>query len=235
MLSLPEESVRNLQISNQMVYDNRHGLQIGKSPRIMRRLTESRDLPMQCDTRRQKEICMHTRPFRGVQHVEPHGKSRPHQTSESRRTSIRTPRMKKRTECMGESDFTFTLIYDDDRRRIYLGAHANQADCTSRVWEVVTECLSTAKAQSRMNPQHFAMGRGSGRRAKFFYNVEWQHKVTIVRLDREGISDTGASVQCMELNAVYHERGSQIQLPSTSARLFEKRIHNFSESRSGGD
>jgi hypothetical protein len=43
------------------------------------------------------------------------------------------------------------------------------------------------------------------------------YKVTTVRLDRQGISDNVAAVQCLELSTVHHERGSQIQLPSPSA------------------
>jgi hypothetical protein len=49
----------------------------------------------------------------------------------------------------------------------------------------------------------------------------WQHltepyKVTTVRLDRQGISDNVVAVQCVKLNTVHHEKGSQIALPSPS-------------------
>jgi hypothetical protein len=43
------------------------------------------------------------------------------------------------------------------------------------------------------------------------------YKVTTARLDRQGISDNVAAVQCVELNTANHERGSQISLPSPSA------------------
>jgi hypothetical protein len=36
-------------------------------------------------------------------------------------------------------------------------------------------------------------------------------------LDRQGISDNVVAVQCVEPNAVHHERESQIPLPSPSA------------------
>jgi hypothetical protein len=38
----------------------------------------------------------------------------------------------------------------------------------------------------------------------------------MVGLDRQGISDNGVAVQCLELNTAHHERGSRIPLPSPS-------------------
>jgi hypothetical protein len=43
------------------------------------------------------------------------------------------------------------------------------------------------------------------------------YKVTTVRLDRQGISNSSVAVQCAELSTVHHERGSQTTFPSPSA------------------
>jgi hypothetical protein len=33
-----------------------------------------------------------------------------------------------------------------------------------------------------------------------------RHQVTTVNLDRQGITDNGVAIQCVELNAVHYER-----------------------------